>query len=290
MNRTLCFRALSLILLCEAASMPARADSRDELHSIPVTEARGDVVNMSARICRPAGDAPAALVILNHGSPANPGDRPGMPLGRCDQEAAHWFLTRGYVVAFALRRGYGSTGGDWAEGYGECANPLFERGGLSTARDIDAIVAYATALPFVRPEGVVVVGHSAGGWGTIAYDSRPHPKVVAFINFSGGRGGHDHNIPNRNCREDVLIQAAGRYGSSSTTPMLWLYAANDSFFSPHLAAALWHAFSTAGGKGDFEQLGPIGKDGHGLYSLPGSSKVWGPLVERYLAQQGATAN
>src|ERR1039458_3569281 len=36
----------------------------------------------------------------------------------CDQEAAQWFLTRAYVVAFPLRRGYGATGGKWAESYG----------------------------------------------------------------------------------------------------------------------------------------------------------------------------
>ncbi len=277
----------------DTATVPAStavAEPRDQLHSIPVQEARGDVVQLSARICRPAGDAPAALVIINHGSPAKPEDRPKMQLGRCEQEAAQWFLRRGYVVVFALRRGYGQTGGEWAEGYGECSNPQFFRGGLSTARDIDAIVAYATALDFVRPDGVVVVGHSAGGWGTIAYDSRPHPKVAAFINFAGGRGGHRNNIPNSNCREDVLVEAAGRYGGTASTPMLWIYASNDSFFAPRLAGALWRAFTAAGGKGDFEQLGPSGKDGHGLFSQPGGAKTWGPLVESYLAQQRAAAN
>jgi dienelactone hydrolase len=268
----------------------ASPDSRDQLLSIPVRGLRGDVVQLTARICRPAGDLPAALVIINHGSPVRPADRAKMQLGRCDQEAARWFLRRGYVVAFALRRGYGKTGGEWAEGYGECSDPNFERGGLSTARDIDAIVNYATALPFVRPDGVVVVGQSAGGWGTIAYDSRSHPKVAAFINFAGGRGGHRDNMPNRNCREDVLIEAAGRYGSTATTPMLWLYTANDSFFAPPLASAMWRAFTAAGGKGDFEQPGPSGNDGHGFFSQPGSSLTWGPLVERYLAQRGAAAN
>jgi dienelactone hydrolase len=299
MNRSHLVMALLLAALCGSAALSApqnenatgaEAEARDQLHSIPVQEARGDVVQLKARICRPAQDAPAALVIINHGSPANPEDRPRMQLGRCEQESAQWFLKRGYVVAFALRRGYGQTGGEWAEGYGECSNPLFFRGGLSTARDIDAIVEYATALPFVRPDGVVVVGHSAGGWGTIAYDSRPHPKVAAFVNFAGGRGGHRNNIPNSNCREDALVEAAGRYGATASTPILWIYAANDSFFDPRLAAALWRAFNGAGGKGEFVQLGPSGKDGHGLFSQPGSSKIWGPLVEGYLAKQSAAAN
>jgi hypothetical protein len=87
-----------------------------------------------------------------------------------------------------------------------------------------------------------------------------------------------------------LIEAAGRYGTTATTPMLWLYTANDSFFAPPLASAMWRTFTAAGGKGDFEQLGPSGNDGHGFFSQPGSSQIWGPLVERYLAQQGAAAN
>jgi dienelactone hydrolase len=272
------------------ATAYASPDSRDQFHSIPVTEQRGDVVQMSARICRPSGDVPAALVVLNHGSPANPSDRPSMQLGRCDQESAQWFLRRGYVVVLALRRGYGATGGVWAEGYGECSDPHYERGGLATARDIDAIVEYAAALPFVRPDRAIVVGQSAGGWGTIAYDSRPHPKVAAFVNFAGGRGGHRDNRPNNNCREDELVRAAGYYGGTATTPILWIYAANDSFFAPRLASAMWRAFSAAGGKGDFRQLEPFGSDGHGLFGQPGGSRIWGPIVEAYLAQQAASAS
>jgi dienelactone hydrolase len=272
------------------ANAYAFQDPRDQLDSIPVTEQRGDVVQMSARICRPSGDTPATLVVLNHGSPANPSDRPSMQLGRCDNESAQWFLKRGYVVLFALRRGYGATGGVWAEGYGECSDPHYERGGLATARDIDAIVEYATELPFVRPDRAIVVGQSAGGWGTIAYDSRPHPKVAAFINFAGGRGGHRDNRPNNNCREDELVRAAGYYGGTASTPMLWIYAANDSFFAPRLASAMWRAFAAAGGKGDFRQLEAFGKDGHGLFGQPGGSRIWGPIVEAYLAAQSASGN
>jgi len=140
------------------------AESRAELHSVPVTDARGHVVQLRARVCRPAGDVPARLVVINHGSPPNAAARPTMQLGRCDAEAAHWFLRRGYVVVFALRRGYGETGGDWAENYGGCARGEYVRAGIETARDIDAVVSYATALPFVLHDGAVVVGQSAGGW------------------------------------------------------------------------------------------------------------------------------
>lgn len=210
-----------------------------------------------------------------------------MRLGHCDQEAAQWFTTRGYAVVFALRRGYGATGGDWAEGFGGCAQADYIHAGLETARDIAAVVDYATTLPGVRPDGAVVVGQSAGGWGAIAYDSQPHPKVAALVAMAGGRGGHEDNVPNQNCRPERLAEAVGRFGATASTPMLWVYAANDSYFAPQIADALHRAFTAAGGKAALEQPGPYDGDGHRLFFGPGGSVVWGPMVERYLAQQGA---
>jgi dienelactone hydrolase len=271
-------------------AIAADTDSREQVHSVPVTDARGRIVQVQTRICRPAGDAPATLVIINHGSPANSAERPKMQVGRCQTEAAQWFLSRGYVVAFPLRRGYGETGGVWAEDTGGCPNPDFVRGGLETARDIDAVVNYAAGLPFVRHEGVVVIGQSAGGWGAIAYDSAPHPKVAAFIVMAGGRGGHMHDRPNNNCRPDLLADAAGHFGKTATTPMLWIYTANDSFFAPQIARGLWHSFTTAGGQADLHQLGAYDGDGHHLFFGPEGSKVWGPLAQQYLTERGVAAD
>ncbi|MBV9782404.1 MAG: prolyl oligopeptidase family serine peptidase [Acidisphaera sp.] len=270
--------------------MPGSETSRDQIRFIPVIDAAGQTVRLQARVCRPAGDAPARLVVINHGSPPNAAARPRMQLGRCEQEAAQWFLRRGYVVVFALRRGYGATGGGWAEGYGGCTHPNYVRGGDETARDINAVVDYATALPFVRPDGAVVVGQSAGGWGTIAYDSVPHPKVAAFVVMAGGRGGHENNEANQNCHPERLATAAGHFGATATTPMLWIYAANDSFFAPPIVHDFHEAFIDAGGKAELHQLGPYDGDGHQLFLGPGGSAIWGPLVERYLAQQHAEAS
>jgi len=151
------------------------SESRDQLRLVPVADVTGRIVQLRARICRPLGDDPEQLVVINHGSPPDAAARPKMQLGRCDREAAQWFLSRGYAVVFALRRGYGETGGDWAENYDGCARAEYVRAGIETARDIDAVVNYATALPFVLHEGAIVVGQSAGGWGTIAYDASPIP-------------------------------------------------------------------------------------------------------------------
>jgi dienelactone hydrolase len=159
--------------------------------------------------------------------------------------------------------------------------------GLETARDIDAVVAFATALPFVRDTDAIVVGQSAGGWGTIAYAAIPHPKVSAFVVMAGGRGGHEHDVANANCRPELLVAAAGRFGATARTPMLWIYAANDSYFAPELARAMWRAFTAAGGRADLEQPGPFGADGHRLFFGPGGSAVWGPMLEKYLGAGAA---
>jgi dienelactone hydrolase len=206
-----------------------------------------------------------------------------MQIGRCDQEAAQWFLTRGYVVAFPLRRGYGATGGEWAETYGGCDRADYFHAGLETARDIDAAVQAVTTLPFVIPDHVVIVGQSAGGWGTIAYDSIPHPRVVGFIVMAGGRGGHLHDRPNQNCHPEKLAAAAARYGATATTPMLWVYALNDTFFNSKIAQALDNSFTAAGGRADFEQPSRFDNEGHHLFFGAGGSAIWGSLIERYLA-------
>jgi dienelactone hydrolase len=294
MTGTRAFFPLVLAILLSAAAMDDTVThgvaGRDQELLVPMIDGQGRAAQLKARVCRPMSDAPAPLVILNHGAPPNAIDRPKMRLGRCDQEAAQWFLSRGFVVAFALRRGYGETGGAWAEDSGGCDHPNFVRAGVETARDIDAAVNSLTALPFVRRDGVVVVGQSAGGWGSIAYDALPHPKVAAFVVMAGGRGGHRRNQPDNNCRPDLLVEAARSFGTKAATPMLWIYTANDSYFAPPIARSLWRAFTASGGKADLEQLGPFADDGHHLFFATGGSAVWGPLVERYLAAQGVAAN
>jgi dienelactone hydrolase len=256
-----------LLLGCTAAIAGSASDvpqgpPRELGFSIPVA----DGARILIRVCRPAGDEPARLVVINHGSPANSADRPRMQIGRCDLEVAQWFLNRGYVVAFPLRRGYGASGGNWAENYGSCDSADYFHAGLETARDINAAVEGLTTLPFVRPGGVVIVGQSAGG-----------------------RGGHLHEEPNRNCHPEKLVQAAGRYGKTATSPMLWVYAANDTFFRPEIARALYQSFTASGGSAQFEQPSSFDGDGHKLFYGQGGSSIWGPLVESYLSKQSIGA-
>ncbi len=173
------------------------------------------------------------------------------------------------------------------EDTGRCDAADFVDPSLQAARDIAATVDYAATLPFLRPQGMVLIGLSTGGFSTIAYNSIAHPRVTALINMSGGRGGHHDNQPNSNCSPDRLAEAAGQFGARAATPMLWVYTANDSFFSPAIASAMYAAFTRAGGRADFAAEPAFGTDGHDMLLLHGGSAIWGPLVERYLATRPA---
>ena len=74
---------------------------------------------------------------------------------------------------------------------------------------------------------MIAVGHSAGGFASVALSADPPPGLVAAISFAGGRGSRaDDEV----CSEDALVKAFATFGKTSRIPLLWVYAANDRFF------------------------------------------------------------
>jgi dienelactone hydrolase len=261
---------------------------REQVYWIPMTDSMGAQQLLYARLCRPPGETPARVMVYAHGTPALPEARVRVGPPSCDSEAFRWFLSRGYAVIASVRPGFGATGGGYAENSGPCDASDFVGPSLQAARAIAATVDYAATLPFLRPQGMVLVGLSTGGYSTIAYNSIAHPRVTALINMSGGRGGHHNNQPNSNCSPERLATAAVQLARGATTPMLWIYTANDSFFSPSIAGAIYAAYTAAGGRAEYDAMPGFGSDGHDMFLLPGGSAIWGPLFERYLATRPAS--
>jgi dienelactone hydrolase len=252
------------------------------VHLIPLAHDGGR--GMVTLVLRPPGEGRRPLVTINHGSPANPSQRPFMKPGF--RAASEWFLKRGFVVAVPMRRGYGETGGAWAETYGRCGGPDYFPAGLESAKDMAAAVDYMTSQAFVEPTRALVVGQSAGGWGSVALASLNPPKVAAIVNFAGGRGGYAENRPNNNCAPERLSQAAGAYGKTARIPMIWIYTENDLFFAPAISRSMFDAFGAAGGKAEYVLLPAFGRDGHSLFGAAGGAQLWEPHLMRFLAAQG----
>lgn len=259
-----------------------RGTWREQIHWVEARTRSGDPHLLYTRVCQPPGEQPAPVVLINHGTPPRAGDRPTRRPVVCENEAAQWFLRRGYLVVAGMRRGHGPSTGAFAESSSGCSADGFIASARAAADDIEALVAFAATLPRARPDGMVMVGQSTGGWSTIGYNTRAHPRVRAMVNMAGGRGGHYNQVPHNNCRPDQLVLAAGRLGRAATTPMLWVYTENDSYFGPTLAREMHRAFTQGGGRADLVQLGGFAEDGHTLFFGRGGSAIWGPLVERYL--------
>ena len=240
--------------------------------------------SMIAALMRPAGNQPRPLVVINHGSPADSAQRPTMTPSQY-HALSSWFLSRGYVVVLPLRRGYGQSGGTWAENYGSCRSPDYYSAGLQGAADIKATLDYMRRQPYVAPDHSIVVGHSAGGWATLALSSENPAGVSGMIDFAGGRGGHQ-KLPEGgtgNCESSALVSAAGRYGATARVPMLWIFAANDSFFEPRLAQRMLEAYTAAGGHATYRPQAAFGRDGHTLAGSDSGVAVWSTPVADFLA-------
>jgi dienelactone hydrolase len=253
--------------------------------TIPFVVADGvPVIPLAATEYVPSGAGPFPAIVLSHGSPGSPAARVHYPAKYPVASAV--FKRWGFVVVNPVRRGYGKTGGGWAEGYGLCATPTFVEAGLETARDIAAAVAYVSRQPNVDPRRVVLVGQSAGGWGSLAAASRGDLPIRGVVNFAGGRGGRQQGIPHNNCDPDGLVAAAGTLGRTARVPTLWIYTENDQFFAPALSRRMVDAWRASGGPATYHLLPAIGRDGHALISMPDGVPLWSGKVEAFLREIG----
>jgi dienelactone hydrolase len=270
-----CSTANSIPLRVDQDTVPLALDNAPE-GSVWLVPSALPGTEMKVRVFRPPGTGPFSLAVINHGSQQDP---PGRQGAKPPEFAAltNWFLQRGYVVVLPERPGHGD-GGKYLEDQGGCADANFEQAAQGTAASIEAAVEYMRKQSFISSEGIIVAGHSAGAWGSLAYAARRPPGVAAVINFSGGRGGHHLNRPNNNCAPERLVATAGIFGRTTKIPTLWLYAENDTYFPPPLSEAMAKAFAEAGGRADFRLLPPTGKEGHFLIR----SDTWKPALQQFL--------
>ena len=239
----------------------------------------GHSLNLEARIFHPEGDGPFPLVVINHGTPNNVAQARSMKLSF--SRPALWFAQNGFLVLIAMRPGFGHSDGPYMEASEECINRDYVRDSRQTAAVESAIVASASRLTDVDRRRIIVVGHSAGGFGAFALADDPPPGVVAVISFAGGRGGDDNeSICGGKAR---LIEATRALGKGNRLPQLWLYAQNDHFFPPTLGRRLFDAYKEGSAEPmTFVELPSFGKDGHN--ALDGANpSVWSQSVALFIA-------
>jgi dienelactone hydrolase len=264
------------------------ADLNEEIVRIPLL-LDGDLeATLTATVFRPMGAGPFPLVVLSHGSPVSWHDRPAIGRYRRLPQIAE-FVRRGFAVIVPIRRGFGATGGVFAEDYKSCREPDYISAGTQAGRDLLATMAYARKLVFVDPERILLVGQSAGGFASLAASSMDAAGVIGVVNFAGGRGGDPANRPGEPCGPERMTAAIARFAQTIKVPVLWHYAENDRFFGPTYVRAWFEAFERAGGKGRLVMQPPFGRDGHGLFASDLGLPIWTLEFDRFLAEIGLSA-
>jgi dienelactone hydrolase len=249
--------------------------------SLRIPMAAAGKSGLEAVMVRPNDAAAHPLALINHGSPREADQRPGMTAWSLIPEARE-FARRGWTTVVVLRRGYGTSGGTYSEDSRGCSsNPQYYAAGIESAKDLRAAIAHLSTLPAVDASRIISVGVSAGGFATVALTADPPPGLVVGISFAGGRGSQQ---PDEVCGAGDLIRAFAEFGKKSRIPMLWVYSENDHFFGPTAAAQFYKVFTNAGGVARFVRAPAFRRDGHGLFSL-GGIPLWTPVVDDFLASQ-----
>jgi dienelactone hydrolase len=283
-------RLLRLLIIAAAVMTAAPAIAADQPQLQEEVWALPLPVPTIAYVVRPVGDGPFPLAIMNHGVSMDPAQRVFFPLVEF-RDAAMWFARRGYMVVAPAGPGYGAAAIESPEAglfsaffgkVGKCTNPNFRDTGLAYAQLSLWTIEYMSKLKRIVPDNVIVIGQSAGGWGSIALSSVNPPPVKAIITFAAGRGGRVDGKPNNNCAPDKLVEAIGEFGRTSRVPMLMMYIENDTFFGPELSKRMYAAFTAAGANAEYHLFPPHGSDGHFFVGMADAVPIWSPLVGTFL--------
>jgi dienelactone hydrolase len=274
-----------LVLL--AALLASGAVAAQEILMLPL-QIDGEPVRMEVRVFKPQGNGPFPTLIFHHGSTGNGRNPQLFTNAYIPAELQGHFVGNGWVVALPSRRGRGGSEGTYDEGFNPdrtrgytCDHFISLAGADRALRDVDAVTKAIIELPVVDKTRVVVGGQSRGGILAVAYAAQKPELFKGVVNFVGGWMGTGCPTAT-SINQDLFKRAA-----ASPLPSIWLYGADDPFYSISHSRSNFATFEAAGGKGEFvEYPKPEHTSGHGIITR---SAIWSRDVDRYLQKQGLAA-
>ena len=277
-----------MLWLCLAVSGAAIAQEAQFgprlIHEDVRIPAAGGLYSVAATILRPEGNGPFGAVVLNHGTPGSASGR-ARESSELLMSSAAVFARRGYVVVMPLRRGFGATGGEFAEDPGTCANPDYRKGEQAASDDVMAAYDYARTLPYVDGKRMILAGQSAGGIVSMYTAGTRNPQgLIAVLAFAAGRGGNPDFRPGVPCAIEPIARLLESVGKNVKVPVLLHYAENDQYFNPSTSRLWYERFTAAGAKADYVLQPPFGRDGHYIFSEVLGVRYWLPAVEQFLGK------
>src|SRR5437868_614030 len=206
--------------VAQTALGPQGVEGEPNRHQQWLVPSPDPTVAARAILFRPGGAGPFRLAIIAHATSQNVLRRAQMPQPEY-RALASWLVSQGFAVLVPERPGHGATGGRYLEDQGGCDEADFAKAGRATADSIAAALDFMRGQSFIRQDGALVVGHSAGAWGALVLAARNPQGVAAVIAFAPGRGGHANDMPNQVCAPHTLVAAAGEFGKTARVPVSW---------------------------------------------------------------------
>jgi dienelactone hydrolase len=246
---------------------------------LDVTLPDGKRATLEALLTRPDQPGRFPLALINHGTPRDP-VAIGIAAPENYSDVSLVFAQHGYAAVVVNRRGYGQSSGQPATNGGLCNDKNYADAANAAAADILAAAARLQHEPWVDARQILLVGHSAGGLGSLAAAAASPPGIVGVVNFAGGGGSPQ---PDTVCQPERLVQTMHALGQKVHVPSLWIYAANDHFFGPQLARQMFDAFVAGGASAEFDAAPGYGTDGH-LFIHATAPQLWWPRVASFLEQ------
>ena len=149
------FAGPSASYAAEDTSIAPSAPMNERVLRVPGDPLRPAMLQVT--ILSPDGPGPFPLAVMNHGAAGT--SRPDLEPRYRFTFSAYYFLSRGYVVALPMMRGFsGSEGKQLLDG---CNQEIV---GLGNAMDIRAVIDFLASEPYVDGDHIVVAGQSFGGW------------------------------------------------------------------------------------------------------------------------------
>ena len=240
----------------------------------------GAALRLKTLVFKPSEGASFPLALINHGSSAYSGDRDVFDEVWVDPWIADLLVERGWLVAFPQRRGRGGSDGLYDEGFKadrsaySCDGAVTQKGAERALEDIEAAIAALRLRPDVTIGPVLIGGMSRGGALSVAWAGRNPQRAHGVVNFVGGwlsEGCGDAEEVNK-----TLFAEGGPFPRDT----LWLYGADDPFYSLPYSRKNFAAFINAGGRGAFHEFALNGENnGHWVQSVP---TLWQDQLIGYL--------
>lgn len=277
-----CWMTITLGLVLCVSHVHADTQVREEQVLLPI-QINSRIEKVETLIVRPVkGDNFPIALIVNGSAAASPSAEHADWLAHI----AHDFAHRGWLAASIVWPGYGRSTGVFMDDGGTCAHPSVARFLDSHGDELGAALATLRKRPDVDPSLALGVGISIGGASMLDLAAQPNRPLAAVINISGGVYHYTKvGAADANCSlfQQDLVRNFTHFGQNNPTPTLWIYAANDPFFSPNLVEQMITGYRSGGGKAELVMLPPFGKDGHTLYKQKANTLLK-PHIEGFLTR------